>query len=74
MAKEDVMYIPHQFLIAIENERLQTAARRQSRIAARRDHLARLARAADGAGRRPRRLGRRVTGVFGHRAPAKAAA
>lgn len=68
------MYIPYQFLIAIENERLQTAARRQLRVAVRRDNAARLARPADGPGRHPRSLGRRVTRAFGHRTPAKAAA
>ena len=69
------MYIPYQFLMAIENDRLRTAARDQQRAAACRDRAARLARETEFAARQPRHgLGRRVARAFGRRPTAGAVA
>jgi hypothetical protein len=68
------MYIPYQFLIAIENDRLRTAERHQLRVAACRDRAARLAREDDRAVKPYRGLGGRVTRAFGRRPAAGAIA
>jgi hypothetical protein len=73
--EENVMYIPYQFLIAIENDRLRTLERHQFRQAVCRERAARLAREADAEARRSRHgLGRRVGRAFGRRASAGAVA
>ena len=64
------MYIPYQFLIAMENERLRDAARRQL-VADYCDCAACLARA-DGRALKPRRGLGRLRRAFGRRPAASA--
>jgi hypothetical protein len=63
------MYISHQFLIAIEQDRLRSLERQHARQAARRT-----AAVSRGNGRPGRGLGRRVMRAFGRRPAASAAA
>jgi hypothetical protein len=62
------MYIPYQFLMAIENDRLRDTARHRVRAQACRERNARIAREAEFEARQPHRgLGRRVARTFGRR-------
>jgi hypothetical protein len=70
--EENVMCMPHQFLIAIENERLRDLERRRLLQEARREAAA--ARRARQAGRHDTRLGRRLVQAFGRRAASRATA
>jgi len=66
------MYIPYQFLIAMENDRLRTLERQQLRRMACRE--AAVSRRTRERGEPSRGLGRRVTRAFGRRPAACVAA
>ena len=67
------MHVQYQFLAAMENDRLRTAAHRQGLQEARRDHAARLAREQGFGAGRPSRTRRARTRLFGRRAAGAAA-